>query len=215
MKTWSLALCKDHDPRLSAVKLPRGLTGRQQKFVLAWCGAANCNGVKAARLAGYTGNNATLAACASALLANPKIRGAINERFDDLAAPANEVIARLTTISRASIDDLIEFVDGKPFLKLTPENLQDYQIVIKEIETDPKTHGVLKVRLHDNLVALRELAKIRQLYHEGPEVNIYTHADQMTDAQLRAEIRRLMALEDEQLSRGRGREAPKAEEDQG
>ena len=55
---------------------PRGLNDRQQKFVDAYTG----NATEAARIAGYTGSEPTLAVTGHELLRNPKVSKAIANR---------------------------------------------------------------------------------------------------------------------------------------
>lgn len=57
-----------------------GLTQKQKKFIEFYEG----NGTKAARQAGYTGDDNTLAQTAFDLLRNPKIKEAIDLRLDEL-----------------------------------------------------------------------------------------------------------------------------------
>src|SRR5690349_11119222 len=68
------------------------------------------NGTEAARLAGYTGDDATLAATASRLLSNDKIAREIDARLTKHAMSANEVLARYTQIARGDIADVVNGV---------------------------------------------------------------------------------------------------------
>jgi len=56
------------------------LTDKQYAFVEAYLGEAECNGVKAARIAGYSGNYNTLGTSSSRMLQLPKIKAAIAKR---------------------------------------------------------------------------------------------------------------------------------------
>lgn len=56
--------------------MSKKLTAKQQAFVDAYAG----NGTQAARAAGYTGSDATLAVTASDLLRNPNVASAIQKR---------------------------------------------------------------------------------------------------------------------------------------
>lgn len=85
------------------------LRGKQRKFVEEWF--VDFNGTRAAERAGYAGNDNTLAATASRLLRNAKIRAEISRRFDEMAMPANEVLARLGDQAGATFDDFIEVVE--------------------------------------------------------------------------------------------------------
>lgn len=56
------------------------LTELQRRFVEAYMGAAKGNATEAARIAGYKGDDKSLAATASRLLRNVKVLAAIDER---------------------------------------------------------------------------------------------------------------------------------------
>ncbi len=80
------------------------LTEKQRKFVEAYMGKAEGNGVEAARLAGYKGNDNTLAAIASENLRKPKIASAIEERQegDPLVADREERQRFFTSVMRGT-----------------------------------------------------------------------------------------------------------------
>ena len=59
------------------------LTEKQRRFVEAYLGEANGNATEAARLAGYSGTDDSLAVSASQLLRNTKVEAAIKERTDN------------------------------------------------------------------------------------------------------------------------------------
>lgn len=65
------------------------------------------NGTEAARLAHYSGDDATLAATASRLLSNDKVAREIDARLTKHAMSANEVLARYTAIARGDIADVV------------------------------------------------------------------------------------------------------------
>ncbi len=83
------------------------LTERQRKFVDAYMGEANGNGTKAARLAGYAGDDNTLAAQAYDLLRNAKIRSALDARLegDPLVAGRLERTRFLTAVVRGEVTE--------------------------------------------------------------------------------------------------------------
>jgi len=68
------------------------LTEKQRKFVEAFMGPAKGNATEAARIAGYSGNDATLRNAGSRLLTNANISEAIKERqeSDPLVADREE-----------------------------------------------------------------------------------------------------------------------------
>ena len=63
------------------------------------------NGTKAARLAGYKGDDNALAVVASRNIRNDKIRDYLSERYKTLAMTSDEVLMRLANIARASLSD--------------------------------------------------------------------------------------------------------------
>ncbi len=175
-------MCRDHDPSFDVGYEEEGpyafdgLVGKQALFVIAYCGRAKSNATEAAKIAGYTpnGKRTTLQTTGSMLMKMPKIKAAILKRFDALSAPGEEILKRMTDDARLDIAPLIQFDDdGKPFVHLTPEVLEVYGTLIKELETDPKTGQITKVKLVDSQAARRDLAKIRRLYTDGPIINIW------------------------------------------
>lgn len=86
------------------------LTGKQKKFVDAYI--VCLNGTEAARQAGYSGDDATLAVSASRLLRNAKVISSIDERISQFAMPANEVLLHLTDIARGDVADALNSVGG-------------------------------------------------------------------------------------------------------
>jgi hypothetical protein len=90
-----------HEPE-DVTPPPPVLTERQRKFVDAYMGEANGNGTKAARLAGYAGDDNTLAVAAYDLLRTPKIRSALDARLegDPLIAGRLERTRFLTSVVR-------------------------------------------------------------------------------------------------------------------
>lgn len=204
-RTGSFGLCKDHDPNIKSKLLNRvkkaaaangdgppdlitGLTPKQAKFVLAWCGTANCNGTRAAREAGYQGDAQTLAVIASTLHKHVKVAAAIEERWRELRMPADEVEARLAEQARADVSELITFGPGVgdqiPFLDLTPDTLERYGRIIQEIFADPVTGRIVRVKLYSAQRANTTIAKIRKLFSDAPRTDVHLHLASMPDADL-------------------------------
>ena len=76
------------------------LTLKQQLFVEAYIGPARGNATEAARKAGYTGNDATLAQVAAENMRRPQILALINSRVEEVAMTADEILAELADIAR-------------------------------------------------------------------------------------------------------------------
>jgi len=93
-----------------------GLTEKQQRFVEAWTGEAKGNGVQAARIAGYKGNEDTLAAVASENLTKPKIRFAIKAATAQVRSAAIATRAErqrfFTSMLRDELDEEVVVVVG-------------------------------------------------------------------------------------------------------
>lgn len=70
------------------------------------------NGTEAARLAQYSGDDATLAATASRLLRNDKVLREVSNRLDKYAMSANEVLIRLTDMARGDVGDALNSMGG-------------------------------------------------------------------------------------------------------
>lgn len=81
----------------------RGLTTKQ--FLWAEYLIQYRNGTKAAKLAGYKGNDNVLAGIGHANLRNPKIRAYLADRYKEFAMTSDEVLMRLANIARASLTD--------------------------------------------------------------------------------------------------------------
>jgi phage terminase small subunit len=84
----------------------KGLTARQSKFVKVFAG----NATEAARLAGYTGNDVTLAAVGFENLRKPHIRAAIDQRtkaeISPLVAARKERQEFWTEVMRSNKDEM-------------------------------------------------------------------------------------------------------------
>lgn len=78
----------------------RKLSGKQRAFIEAYLGDANFNATQAARLAGYKGNDVTLASVGWENLRKPQIKQRISECFAESAMSADEVLARLAEQAR-------------------------------------------------------------------------------------------------------------------
>lgn len=181
------ALCVDHDPDIkvdTSYAFDGDLVGKQTLFVLEYCGRAKCNATEAAKLAGYTGTREVLQSTGAILMSKAKIKAAILKRFDALSAPGEEIIKRMTDDARGDMAPFIQFDSRKrPKVLLTPELLLKYGTLIKEIETDPDTGYIRKIKLNDSQAARRDLAKIRRLFSDAPTINVF-QLQELTDEEL-------------------------------
>jgi len=161
------------------------LTTREAAFVVEYCGRANANATEAAKLAGYGGPHVTRASLqmtGSGLLRRPKIKKALLKRWDELTAPSEEILKRMTDDARLDVQGLLRVGDGGiVLLDLTPETLERYGPLIREIETDPETGAIVRVKLNDSQAARRDLARIRRLFSDSPIINIFNLQDVTND----------------------------------
>ena len=82
-------------------------TNKEKAFVFAYLGNAGFCAARAARMAGYKAKSSSVFASIGAEnLRKPHIQALIEEKMTELAMPAAEVLARLTAMGRASIDDV-------------------------------------------------------------------------------------------------------------
>ena len=191
-------LCVDHDSDLGLKQQKEyafdgDLVGKQVLFVIEYCGRANSNATQAAQNAGYGGSRASLQVIGSKLLKQPKIKAAIQARFDELGATGAEIIKRMTEDARLDISGLIKF-EGKgkarrAFIDLTtPEILEKYGRLIKEIIVDPETGTIVRVKLNDSQAARRDLARIRRLLSDSPTVNIVIQLQELSDDEITEQL---------------------------
>ena len=85
-----------------------GLTVKQSPFVAHYTGEALGNGVEAARMAGYEGDENTLAATASRLLRNVKVSARVKERLKELTLTSDQVLAQPSEIAFAEWRDFVQ-----------------------------------------------------------------------------------------------------------
>ena len=147
-----------------------GLSDKQQAFINEYflCGF---NQTEAYRRAGYEGEYDTLAANASRLIRNDKVRAEIDRRMAEYTMSANEVIARLSSQGRADIDDLHNET-GEFDYRIAKQRGQTH--LIKKMKrkrtyrTDEDGERLIdeyiEVELHDVQSALQLLGKYHALF---------------------------------------------------
>lgn len=132
------------------------------------------NGTEAARLAGYGGDDATLAVTGSRLLSHANIAREIDNRLYQHAMSANEVLARYTAIARGDIADVVNSMGatdldeakrrGKSHLvkryKVKVTNVTEFAGTENEVE---KQIIETEVEMYSALEALNALAKYHNL----------------------------------------------------
>lgn len=158
------------------------LSAKQQAFVTHYLTCWNAS--EAARRAGYSDKSAYSIGWEN--LRKPEIQAAINERVAETHASADEVLARLTSHSRATMADFISVAGQHLDLEKAEERgvlhlIKKFRVrtvtVSKPEGEDVETHTV-EIELHDSQAATVQLAKILGLYVERVEVrNLNDKAD--------------------------------------
>ncbi len=131
----------------SGVRKARRLTEKQRRFVEAYMGEAGGNATQAARLAGYAGNDNTLASMGDANVRKPAIQAAIKERVDaDPAVADREVRQRFwtTTMGNVAADmshrlkasELLGRSQGDFVDRHQIENVQTHEEALAELDAD-------------------------------------------------------------------------------
>ena len=140
-----------------AKKSTKKLTEKQELFCLAYTGETKFNAVKAAEIAGYTGDYNSIAVTAHNLLKNPKIKSRIKEltaqRFRDAGYHVDRVIKEYIDIAFA---DLTDFYDEHGNLVI--KKGEQPTAAIRGIKY--RNGQVAEIQLHDKRDALERLSKL-------------------------------------------------------
>ena len=157
------------------------LTGMQKLWADAYI--ITLNQTESSRLAGYDGDDNALAVQGYYNIRNPKIMAYINERLEQHAMSAQEVLIRLTDIARADIADALnEFgaIDpleakrrGKSHLI---KRFKTKVTTITEKGGDERVIEEYEIEMHDALKAQELLAKYHDLVNR---VKIETWQDKV------------------------------------
>lgn len=167
------------------------LTGKQQAFINAYLGEARFNATEAARIAGYEGNDVTLAAVGYENLRKPQVASEISLRMNEAAMSANEVLDRLSQIARGEVVDFLD-EDGKFDLK-TARRLKKAGLLkkIKSKRTSKQVDSItrggdedsretletalvyeeVEFELYSAHEALRDLGKFHKLLNDRQEIS--------------------------------------------
>jgi len=160
------------------------LTKRQAAFVAAYVADPSESGKGAAIRAGYSPASAEVQA--SRLLRSDKVRAAVREAKEALSSELNisrrAVLEEIASIAFGRITDTVEWGDFgvrlRPSAQLTDrqaaaiaeisEAPPDRQQRLPGLEDDPQTRlvGRLRVKMHDKLGALAQLARHFNLYSD-------------------------------------------------
>lgn len=166
-------------------RIPNGeMTVRQRRFCDEYL--RTMNQTRAAINAGYSERSAY--DTAYDLMKNPKIRRYIDTRLDELALGSDEVLARLTTHARASLDN---FFNDRGEIDLTTPQARDHAHLLKKIKVTEHKNGnrTIEIELHDPQAALVHLGRYHKLFtdkheHTGPDGGPIRIARELTDDEL-------------------------------
>lgn len=148
------------------------LTGKQEVFVEQYL-ANGRNGTKAARDAGYKGNDNSLAVQAHEYLRKPKIQAFVRERLKGVKANADEVLYLLADHMRADISAFYQCVgeDGSLDMEKAKEAGVSHLVKKLKIRNYRDSNGnpvtQTEIELHDSQAAARTLAEIHGLKQQA------------------------------------------------
>lgn len=148
------------------------LTGKMKKWADAYL--VTLNKTEAARRAGYGGSEADLSNIGYQNYRKLEVQAYLKDKLDEMAMPANEVLARLSEQASADMSDFLKFEDGVklPFLDLKTANEKGLLRLVKKFKYNAEGHP--EVELYDAQAALVHLGKAHGLFaerveHTGPE----------------------------------------------
>ena len=134
------------------------LTNKQLAFIEEYF--VDFNGTRAAKRAGYKGNDNVLATVASENLRKPKIAEKIAERFFVKVMTADEVLARLSEMARADIADFIGEAGAIDWQKVKAKGYLIKKVVHRKGQQS-------LIELHDSQSALAHIGKYYRLFVES------------------------------------------------
>lgn len=189
---------------------PGSLTPRTLTFIDHWIQTGN--GTESARIAGFPGDDNSLASAASRLLRSVKVSAEISRRLGRHIASSDEVLERLTSHARADLAEVLE-PDGS--FDIRSAKRRGVSGLLKKLKTKTryeKDHnGDLtpvveqEFEIHDSQAALRTLAQFHGLLIERTEsesvnLHIYASADErvgkLAELIARAEHRQITSQSD-------------------
>ena len=148
------------------------MTGKQQKFIEFYLGESNCNGVDAARRAGYAGGYAVLGVTAHDNLKNPKIAAEIKRKLEERAMSAEQVLSRLAEQAQG-IGEYVRYHKNQlgkfeAYVDLDKLIADGKGHLVKCIKRDAKT-GDDVIEFYDAQTALLNLGRYHKLFVDKTE----------------------------------------------
>lgn len=185
------------------------LTTKQRAFIDQYL--LTLNGTESARLAGYQGDDNTLAVVAYENLRKPKIAAEIESRMGKLTISANETLARVSKQATGTMGDFLAFIDGRPYLSLdkarrmgkldlikkyretettrTTKDGEQYTTIHRDIELYPADGA------HDRLMRYHSLYNDKVVHSWQQEIIDLITAGHMTIEQVKQELGDELATE--------------------
>jgi phage terminase small subunit len=136
------------------------LTDKQKAFIEEYL--VDFNATRAAQRAGYKGDDNTLASVGSENLRKPKIAEAIAKRFQERVMTADEVLARLSEMSRGDLSDFV-----KDHGAIDWDAVQEKGYLVKRISHTKGKQS--SIELYDAQSALVQIGKHYRLWIERHE----------------------------------------------
>lgn len=148
------------------------LSNLQRAFIDQYflCGM---NATEAILQAGYKAKSRAVAASMGAEnLRKPHIRAEIDNRLNENAMQANEVLFRLSEIARASHGDFWKISDsGFPRMDLKQAEKRGKLHLLKKVKVTQSEHGAnVEIELHDAQSALVQLGRYYKLFTDKIEI---------------------------------------------
>jgi phage terminase small subunit len=146
------------------------LTAKQDRFVDFFL--QKWNGTEAARLAGYSGGENALAAAASRLLRNVKVRNAIERRAEAHGLAKPELLWMLLEQARFNVDDVLELdeLTGKAEFSLAKAKATGAIKQIKELRFNNKGE-VIAAKFYDRQTAIQMLGRALAMFTDRVDIS--------------------------------------------
>lgn len=146
-----------------------------EKYIQCW------NATQAAREAGYSGNENTLASVGSENLRKPNIRKYIDQRVKEVAMSSNEVLYRLAAWGRGDIAPFLKNDNFSEGFDLSTDAAKEHLYLIKKVKQkdrvlsggdkeDVVVQRKLEIELHDAKDAVDKIARIHGMYNDSLDV---------------------------------------------
>lgn len=180
------------------------LTGKQKVFADSYI--ETLNGTEACRRAGYKGDDRQLAVISSQNLRKLNVLTYINERLNEFAMSASEILVQLTDIARGDIRDAMNNIGGVDPLEAVRRGKSHLikrfktktTIVSGRGEDDGMEIHETEIELYDRLKALELLGKYHAIFKERIQADIHDYRSQIAEQGVNPDI---YLAQQEQLSK--------------